>query len=81
MVSATALDRQDTSRLQPFGRFALHLAEMCAVMCPGTVTLSVPVFGAAGRLRYTDPFQQHPELSVLALAINMSVPMAVWRSV
>src|ERR1035437_2631107 len=81
MVSTTALDRQDTSRLQPFGRFALHLAEMCAVMCPGTVTRSVPAFGAAGRLRYTDPFQQHPELSVLALAINMSVPMAVWRSV
>jgi hypothetical protein len=50
-------------------------------MCPGTVTLSVPVLGAAGRLGYTDPFQQHPKLSVLALAINMSVPMAVWRSV
>lgn len=78
MVSATAADRQDSGRLQPVGRFALHFAEMCMIMCLGAVAMSLLFFGAAGRLGYTDMFQQYPELSVLALAINLSLPMAVW---
>jgi hypothetical protein len=51
---------------------------MCAVMCVGAFALSVLFFGAAGRLGYTDMFEQFPELSVLVLAINLSLPMAVW---
>lgn len=77
-LSATAADRQDVGWLQPVGRFALHFAEMCAVMCLGAFALSVLFFGAASRLGYTDMFERYPELSVLVLAINLSLPMAVW---
>jgi hypothetical protein len=77
-VGATAANRQDTGWLQAVGRFAVHFGEMCAVMCLGAIALSLLFFGAASRLGYTDMFQQYPELSVLVLAINLSLPMAVW---
>jgi hypothetical protein len=51
---------------------------MCAVMCIGALVLSVLFFGAAGLLGYTDLPQQYPELSVLVIAINLSVPMLAW---
>ena len=64
--------------LLPVGRFALHLAEMCVVMCAGAVVLSVAFFGAAGLLGYTDLPQRAPELSVFVIAVNLSLPMAAW---
>jgi hypothetical protein len=64
--------------VRPIGRFVLHYVEMCAVMCLGALVLSVLFFGAAGLLGYTDLPQQYPELSVLVIAINLSVPMLAW---
>jgi hypothetical protein len=64
--------------VRPVGRFVLHYIEMCAVMCIGALVLSVLFFGAAGLLGYTDMPQQYPELSVLVIAIDLSVPMAAW---
>jgi hypothetical protein len=64
--------------LRPIGRFVLHYLEMCAVMCLGGIVLSVLFFGAAGLLGYTDMPQQFPKLSVLVIAINLSLPMAAW---
>lgn len=64
--------------LRPIGRFGLHLLEMCMVMCAGAVVLSVLFFGAAGLLGYTDLPKTAPELSVLVIALNLSVPMAGW---
>lgn len=64
--------------LQPLGRFALHLLEMCVVMCAGAVVLSVVFFGAAGLLGYTNLPETAPELSVLVIALNLSVPMLAW---
>lgn len=64
--------------LQPVGRFALHLLEMCMVMCAGAIALSFLFFGTAALLGYTDLLQRAPELSVLVIAINLSLPMAVW---
>ena len=64
--------------LRPIGRFGLHLLEMCMVMCGGAVVLSVLFFGAAGLLGYTDLPRTAPELSVFVIALNLSVPMAVW---
>ncbi len=64
--------------LAPVGRFAVHLAEMCVVMCLGAVLLSVVFFGAAGLLGYDDLTQTAPELSVFVIALNLSVPMVVW---
>jgi hypothetical protein len=64
--------------LRAVGRFGLHLLEMCMVMCAGAVVLSVLFFGAAGLLGYTDLPRTAPELSVLVIALNLSVPMAAW---
>jgi hypothetical protein len=47
-------------------------------MCLGAFALSLLTFGTAGLLGYTDMFLEHPELSVLVLAINLSLPMALW---
>jgi hypothetical protein len=64
--------------LQPVGRFVLHYLEMCLVMCLGAISLSVLIFGAAALLGYTDLPQRAPELTVLIIAINLSLPMAAW---
>lgn len=64
--------------LRPAGRFAMHLVEMCMVMCAGAVALSVAVFGGATLLGYDDLPRTAPELSVLIVAVNLSVPMLAW---
>jgi deazaflavin-dependent oxidoreductase (nitroreductase family) len=64
--------------LQPVGRFVLHLLEMCMVMCAGAIALGFLFFGTAALLGYTDLLQRAPELSVLVIAISLSLPMAVW---
>lgn len=64
--------------LQPVGHFVLHFIQMCAVMCIGAFTLSLLFFGGAALLGYTNLPQQAPELTVLVIAINLSLPMAIW---
>jgi hypothetical protein len=64
--------------LRPVSRFLAHLAEMCLVMCAGAVVLSLLFFGVANLLGFGDLPQTAPELSVLVIALNLSVPMAVW---
>ena len=64
--------------LRPVGRFGRHLLEMCLVMCGGGAVLSVLFFGAAGLLGYSDLPRTAPELSVLVIALNLSVPMLAW---
>jgi hypothetical protein len=64
--------------LRPVGRFARHLLEMCMVMCAGAAALSLLFFGAASLLGYTDLLRTAPELVVLVIALNLSVPMLAW---
>jgi hypothetical protein len=64
--------------LRPVGRFAMHLAEMCAVMCAGAIVLSVGFFGAAALFGYSELPDRAPALSVFVIAVNLSLPMAVW---
>ena len=64
--------------LRPVGRFGLHLIEMCMVMCVGAAALSLLFFGTAGLLGYSDLPQTAPELVVLVIALNLSVPMLAW---
>jgi hypothetical protein len=66
---------------QPVGRFTLHLLEMCLVMCASAVLLSVLFFQAAAWLGYSDLPRTAPELSVLVIAFNLSVPMALWMRI
>lgn len=63
---------------RPLGRFGLHFLEMCMVMCAGAAGLSLLFFGGAALLGYTDLLQTAPALVVLVIALNLSVPMAVW---
>ena len=63
---------------RPIGRFALHLAEMCMVMCGGALVLSALFFGAAAALGYDDLPRTAPELSVSIIAVNLSLPMLLW---
>lgn len=63
---------------RPIGRFGLHLVEMCMVMCAGAAALSLLFFGAASVLGYNDLQQTAPELVVLVIALNLSVPMLAW---
>ncbi|PFG39167.1 hypothetical protein ATJ97_1662 [Georgenia soli] len=62
----------------PVGRFLLHYAEMCVVMCVGAVALSVLFFQGAASLGRTNLPEQAPVLSVAVIAVNLSVPMAAW---
>lgn len=63
---------------KPAGRFLLHVAEMCMVMCAGGIILSVLFFQGAAVLGYANLPQTAPELSVIVIAINLTVPMAAW---
>jgi hypothetical protein len=75
---AQVRNRPVASFLQPVGRFVMHYAEMCMVMCVGAISLSVLTFGAAGLLGYTNLPQRAPALTVLIIAVNLSLPMGVW---
>lgn len=66
------------SVLQPIGRFVLHFFQMCAVMCVGGVALILLFFGAATALGYTNLDQRAPELTVLVIAVSLSLPMLLW---
>jgi hypothetical protein len=57
-------------------RFALHFLEMCIVMCAGGAVLSIMVFGAAALLGYTNLVAQAPDLSILIIAVDLTVAMA-----
>jgi hypothetical protein len=56
----------------------LHLLEMCVVMCVGGGLLSLLFFGSAALFGYSDLKQTAPELTILVIAINLSVSMVVW---
>ena len=76
--SAPARDGPVLAAARPAGRFLLHYVEMCVVMCASGILLSVLFFQSAVWLGYTDLPRTAPELSVLVIAINLSVPMAAW---
>lgn len=48
------------------------------VMCAGGIILSVLFFQGAAVLGYANLPQTAPELSVIVIAINLTVPMAAW---
>jgi hypothetical protein len=64
--------------LRPMGRFVLHFIQMCLVMCAGGVLLSLLFFGSAALLGYSNLDQLAPELTVLVIAISLSLPMLAW---
>ena len=66
------------SRPRRIGRFLRHYGEMCAPMCVGFAVGDVVYFWAAGRLGYSAPFSELPELSVAVVTFTMTAPMVAW---
>ena len=77
----SAPNSQITARLGPTGRFIGHFFEMCAAMCVGMGVLDLVYIGIAASAGHGDPFRDLPELSVLVVMVNMTVPMAAWMRV
>ena len=75
---ATPAERTPAAIGKPIGRFLLHLAEMCMVMCVSGIVLSVLFFQGAIALGYTNLPVTAPALSVFVIAVNLTVPMAIW---
>ncbi len=78
----TAAGKSSIARTaRPAGRFLAELGGMCAVMCAGGTILSFASFEAAKWLGYPELAQQAPELSVVIIAVCLSLPMAVYMAV
>jgi hypothetical protein len=60
------------------GYFIWHFLEMCVTMCIGGITLNLLFFLGAAKIGYPDLLEQAPEFSLLAIGINLAVPMTAW---
>jgi hypothetical protein len=59
--------------------FARHFLEMCVAMCVGGAILALLVFAAIPTVFGSPNLrEQFPELSLLAIAVILTVPMAAW---
>lgn len=59
--------------------FTRHFLEMCVSMCAGGVATYLLVFEAGpSMIGYPDPRSELPELSLLAVAVLFTLPMALW---
>jgi hypothetical protein len=61
-------------------RFAIHFLEMCLAMCVGGAALSFAVFGLAELAGYPSLVAQAPELSILIIAGDFALAMAVYMA-
>ena len=60
-------------------QFARHFLEMCVAMCVGGGILNGLVFVAGpALLGYPDLRQQSPELALLVIAFDFTLPMTLW---
>jgi hypothetical protein len=76
--SATLKPASTESRSRQAAHFLRHYVEMCAPMCIGFAVGDVVYFWAAGRLGYSKPFSELPELSVAVVTFTMTAPMVAW---
>ena len=63
---------------KPMGRFLLHFAEMCVVMCLGGGLLSIAVFVLVGAVAGYDVTESAPGFSTLVIATNFALAMVAW---
>jgi hypothetical protein len=76
--SAAVTPASTTRRSRRTAHFLRHYFEMCAPMCIGFAVGDLIYFWAAEQQGYSEPFRQLPELSVLAVTLTMTAPMAAW---
>lgn len=62
----------------PTARFIGHLVEMVIAMMVGMVALGVPLNAILVAQGYPDGLKPYPELSALAMTLEMTLAMAVW---
>jgi hypothetical protein len=60
------------------GYFIWHFIEMCLTMCIGGITLNVLFFLGAAKIGYPNLLERFPEFSLLAIGINLAIPMTAW---
>ena len=60
------------------GHFVRHFVEMCVVMCVGGLILNLALFGAAALIGHPHLRHEFPELALLVVAFNYTLPMAAW---
>jgi hypothetical protein len=58
--------------------FARHFLEMCIAMCVGGTALAVLGFGVPAVVADRNLRELYPELSLLAVAVMLTLPMAGW---
>jgi hypothetical protein len=61
-------------------RFGVHFIEMCVVMCVGGAALDFAVFGTAAVLGNPNLVAQAPELSILIIAADFALAMAIYMA-
>jgi hypothetical protein len=61
-------------------RFVLHFLEMCVAMCAGGGVLNFVIFAAAASLGYRNLVTQAPELSILIVAFDLALAMALYMA-
>jgi hypothetical protein len=59
-------------------RFAVHVLQMCAVMCISVVLLGLLVAGAAAVFGFSDPRQSAPVLSAVVVTLTLAGAMVAW---
>ena len=77
-MSTTTAQSARHGRIRGFGHFVLHFFEMCMPMCIGWAVGDVLYFALADQLGSSDPFTDWPELSLMVVTFNMTVPMVAW---
>src|SRR5512140_195499 len=76
----TVTTRSTTRRISTVSQvwtFARHFIEMCVAMCVG-VALANVVIGVADAITGRDLPEQLPALSLLVLAVFITLPMVAW---
>jgi hypothetical protein len=63
---------------RPAVRFTLHFAEMVVVMLLGMALFGIVTGAVLGLLGIQDVHVQAPQLAVVVMAIDMTVPMVLW---
>jgi hypothetical protein len=62
----------------PTARFIRHLVEMVIAMMVGMIALGVPLNAILVAQGYPDGLKAYPEISALAMTLEMTLAMAVW---
>jgi hypothetical protein len=60
------------------GYFIWHFLEMCLTMCIGGIALNVLFFLGAAKIGYPNLLERFPEFSLLAIGVNLAIPMTAW---